>query len=226
MIAAPENHGGRLEEANTALGKARAEFRSLSDREAPMTVAGLKLGIDLSDELRAKAVEDYLPTLESAERLAEKAASIARSNATAVARQTASAPPILSPEETALASNRAVFVREDAERLALPTLVERVRHAFQSEDRSALYLYLRYGRARLAVRVEGQRDPAEVAARAELGRLMSAAEERLRDPALAPVAKAANEALVRAGEVSRLAVERRREVARERRRVAEGLVAW
>jgi len=65
--------------------------------------------------------------------------------------------------EQEAANRRAVFVREDAERLPLADLTRRVRQALGGSDRGMLYLWLRYSDVRLqAEQADGHIHPADI----------------------------------------------------------------
>ena len=88
----------------------------------------------------------------------------------------------LTPTEQDSANRRAAFVKEDAAQLPLPALARRLTHALAGEDRAVLYLWLRYGEARLqAEQTSGSPTPAHVAARGQLADLVRAAGERFTD---------------------------------------------
>ena len=89
----------------------------------------------------------------------------------------------LTEAELARANARALFVREDAERLPLDQLATRLRQALAGDDRALVFLLLRYGQARFDAeqQTERRRSPAETAAVADLIDLLGQARARFRD---------------------------------------------
>jgi hypothetical protein len=88
----------------------------------------------------------------------------------------------LTAAEQEAASRRATFVREDAERLPVPDLTRRLVQAMDEDDRAALYLWARYGDARLqAEQRAGRLGPAAAEQLHRLATVLREAGERFVD---------------------------------------------
>ena len=89
----------------------------------------------------------------------------------------------LTPAELERANQRAMFVREDAERLPLDQLAARMRQAIATGDKALTFLWLRYGQARMDAeqRTERRRTPGEGAAAGEILTLLRQARATFQD---------------------------------------------
>ena len=111
---------------------------------------------------REQAIEERLQgVIERASETADEAVSAA---AVTLERLTDTDPlNALTVQEQEAANRRAVFVKEDAERLSLGDLTRRVRQALAGSDRAMLYLWARYADVRLQVeQADGRVGPADV----------------------------------------------------------------
>lgn len=164
----------RLRRGEAALNAARQTHRTATDRDRFST-----------DEGHAGAMAEHAPALTAAEREAAAVAESVERNARAILRQTERSQLTLTSEEYTEAAAQAPFVAEDAARLPLAELRDRVRHAITTNDRPAMYLLSRGVRERLRAG-EGDRLPerGDEAAAGELPRLRAVIQERLRDTRL------------------------------------------
>ncbi len=192
----------RLRRGEAALNAARQSHRLATDRYRFST-----------DEGHAGAVAEHAPSLVAAEREAAAVAQSVELNARAILRQTGHSQVTLTPEEYASAAAQASFVEQDATRLSLAELRDRVRHAVATSDRPAMFLLNRGVRERLRAG-EGDRLPGrgDETASNELPRLLAVIQERLRDRRLDGARAEATELLTRAQRL-RLSASQRRDQA-------------
>ena len=127
----------------------------------------------------------------------------------------------LAQAEQERANQRALFVREDAERLPLDQLAARMRQPLAAGDKSAVFLWLRYGQARMDAeqQTDRRRTPDEGAAAGEILTLLRQMREPFQDTkALARVARLREESGALFSELLRHPVSMQREYAAARQR--------
>lgn len=176
-----------------------------------------------SETVRRELDEHYRPALDAAEREVAEEAEAVRARLHAIRDLTARTEPTLPPEQLADAASRLVFVEGEARDWPLPRLVDALRHALVTDNRPALYCYLRTLPTRLSAETpevgQSGSDP-EARDRAELRRMLGVAKERLTDPRFWTLNKRAVDTAVRASAVGRNASKRRYEEERKRTRYA------
>lgn len=166
------------------LREIRAVERALADADAArakLTPNGRPVYAADEHARREQAIEETLEAEIS--RVSEAADTAVRESAAALERLTDADPlDALTSVEIEAANQRATFVREDAERLPLADLTRRIQQALGGSDRSMLYLWARYGDARLqAEQSGGHVRPADVEALRRLSEALRTAGDRFVD---------------------------------------------
>jgi len=174
--------GDRVAAAAQRLSQARQQFETATDRSRFGTDAG-----------HAGAVAEAEPALRQAERAVAAVAEAAAANARQTLAQLAgSATPTLAPADAPTAAALAGFVKEDCADLPIGELVARVRAAVVAENRPLMWLYQRYGAPRATAAASDDDQPGTDTSRRELGALLRAIRDRLRDQANDPLRERAN----------------------------------
>ena len=169
--------GDRLTSATKRLSGARQQFEIATDRSRFGTDAG-----------HAGAVAEAEPALRQAERAVAAVAEAAAANARQTLAQLAgSAAPTLAPADAPTAAAMAGFVKEDCADLPIGELAARVRAAVVAENRPLMWLYQRYGAPRATAAARDDDQPGTDTSRRELGALLRASRDRLRDQANDPL---------------------------------------
>lgn len=155
----------RVERAQRDLSTARSTFQRL-------TTGG-------SAEMEAAAIAEYEPALRARERdVIATVDSVERNTRQAISALDAGRQPVLSAEELSAASAAREFVKEDCATLPPAQLRDRMRAAVLAGDRSAMYLWQRYGGLR---ELTATGAPGEEAAIREIRTLLAAMRQQLQD---------------------------------------------
>lgn len=196
----------RLARAETTLNQARLDFDAQVTNH-PMAQGEQGVGI------RAELTKAHLPALEQAEQEAERIADTIHANIRTIHEQTSRAQYDISPETYREIDTRRGLIREDCDMLPYDRLADAVRYAILKADKAAMYCYARYIPLRLAVGERGTdgewRDSAANQEKAELRRMLTTIDGRLKDTTLAPINTKAGDLLTKAGALQRGASKRR-----------------
>jgi len=160
--AMTRNDADRLDRATRDLSGARSSYQRMVSM--------------LGEE---RAIAEYEPSLTSREREAGAVAdSIERNLRSAITALEAGRQPVLTPEELTAANAGRAFVAEDCATLPPAQLRDRMRAAVLAGDRSAQFLWLRYGALR---KLEPTGAPGDEAAIGEIRELLAAMKQALTD---------------------------------------------
>jgi len=155
----------RVERGQRDLDAARSTFHR-------MTTGGYT-------EMEAAAVTEHEPALRARELdVIATVASVERNTRQAISALDAGRQPVLSPEELSAASAAREFVKEDCATLPPAHLRDRMRAAVLAGDRSAMYLWQRYGGLR---ELTATGAPGEEAAIREIRTLLATMRQQLQD---------------------------------------------
>lgn len=176
-----------LEAATEAYSAAQATYERLSGAQYYANA-----------EQAATAAARYLPDLERAEQTAATTATAVKASARAIMDATSTSAVQISPAEEANAAARSVLYREDCETLPFPALLAAITTAVHSSDRPAMWLYFRYGRARLRAQDATPLDSGDERAKSAVGDAISAIAALLDNPSTRATATAARELLSQA----------------------------
>lgn len=133
-----------------------------------------------TEEAHRASYAEHLPAVQAVETEISRSAELRERRQREIMRQTASEFPVIPDALADRVASLRPMIREDAEKLPLPALLARTRHALQVQDRASMYLYHRYVKMRLASsRLEQGEEPAVTKARSELGALLRDIDSRL-----------------------------------------------
>jgi hypothetical protein len=193
----------RVEQAGTELYSAQSMYNRLTLRQNFST-----------NEAHQASFKEYEPGLAAVEDKALAVITAATRNAYEVKDATLKGQTTLTESEEAAAAVKREFIKEDATSLPYPAMLERIQSAVMNNDRPAMWLYLRYGRMRLAN--SGADDPliTDMGAKTAIYTALAEIESKLVDSRVKAVHDKAQALLGKAGELDRKA--RKRRMATER----------
>jgi hypothetical protein len=199
--------GNRLDIAERDLTKARSVF-------------DIRLQHAETDDIRAALESHHLPDLEKQETAVAEAAHAIYARADAIMKASSSNDPVMTAAEMSEAASHFPFVAERCKSWPLDDLIEAVRHSVVSGNRGLMFAYREALPARLkppAVTPGVYTQPHDPAARdrAELHRLLSVINDRLRDPRYERLRKQAVDMKIRAGDLKRKAEQRKANLNRD-----------